>query len=166
MTTSRTVALTHARLQELLHYDPETGVFTWRVSRGPVRAGSKAGSVSSGGYIQIDIDGKTYGAHRLACFYVSGKYPDYEVDHKDGNPSRNPFSNLRPATHSQNSKNRKLNQNSSLRTKGVTKNHKGYKARIQVNGLRIHLGTFKTKEEAAAAYATAAQKYFGEFARV
>jgi hypothetical protein len=48
--------LTAARLRELLGYDPATGVFTWRCSRG---------------YRHIEVGGKRYLASRLAWLFRS-----------------------------------------------------------------------------------------------
>lgn len=167
MTTARTVALTHERLQELLHYDPETGVFTWRVSRGSVEAGAVAGTVKPDGYIHIQIDKRMYKAHRLAWFYVNKVWPLTKIDHSDTITRHNNFYNLREATNEQSARNRNVHKNNKLGIKGVHLIREGkYRAVIQVGAKQEHLGYFNTKEEAAAAYATAAQKYFGEFARV
>lgn len=86
-------------------------------------------------------------------------------DHKDGNGLNNQRHNLRTATLAENSRNRRP-VNSPF--KGVNKDsYKSkiyYKSTITYNGKRIHLGCFKTAEEAALAYNEAALKYHGEFA--
>lgn len=75
---------------------------------------------------------------------------------------------LREANNSQNMANRKLNANSKSGVKGVCW-HNGsqrWRARLQHNGKRIHLGDYKNKEAAEIAYEAAAKRHFGEFARL
>lgn len=68
-------SLTAVRLREVLSYDPDTGVFTWRVSRGTAKAGSVAGSPDKDGYVIIGLYGRLYKAHRLALFHAYGSMP-------------------------------------------------------------------------------------------
>jgi hypothetical protein len=80
--------LTAAKLRELLSYDRETGTLRWRkrsnaLSR--MRIGALAGSIKGGGYREIEIDGITYQAHRLAWLHVTGEWPVAEIDHRDLN---------------------------------------------------------------------------------
>lgn len=164
------IALTVERLRELLHYDPETGVFTWKVNRGHMaRAGLVAGNLRSDGYRQIKVDGVLYRAHRLAWFHVTSKWPEGDLDHENLRKDDNRFDNLRPATDSQNKANVSANSNNRLGVKGVYfRGHlsRPFVASIQVNGRKRHLGCFETAEEAGAAYALAASSHFGEFARM
>lgn len=157
--------LTQERLKELLSYDPLTGVFLWRVNRGPARAGKRAGCVSPIGYRSIRPDGKLYWEHRLAWFYMTGSWPDEEIDHRDLNRANNIWTNLRPSTSSQNKANRKPQ---GKYPKGVSLHRQSglFKAGAQKNGHPIHLGYFKTPELAHEAYCAAATKIHGEFARV
>ena len=77
--------LTQERLKEVLHYDPETGIFMWLVApNGRIRVGMEAGS-SHDGYIGIKVDRILYKAHRLAWFYMTGEWPANDVDHWDRN---------------------------------------------------------------------------------
>jgi hypothetical protein len=157
-----------ARLLELLNYDPKTGVFRWRIDRQRARAGDLAGGDNGCGYIRINIDGGLYTAHRLAWLIVTGEEPDLCLDHINGDTADNRIANLRRASFSENMANRKVNKDSSLGIKGVqirAHRNKSYVARIQVDGRRKLIGYYNTADEAAAAYAAAADKYFGEFAR-
>lgn len=176
---SHTTTLTAALLRELLHYDPETGVFTWK-RRGrhhfpsdkgcnawnAVNVGREAGKRNSP-YRQIAVFGRRYRPARLAWLYMTGEWPPYFVDHKDGNTANNRWSNLRSATPSQNLANRGLPANSSTGFKGVSRHQKSrrFRAVIKAEGRYIHLGFYDTAEEAHAAYCAAATKYYGEFAR-
>ena len=92
--------------------------------------------------------------------------PDGLVDHCNGNPLDNRRDNLRRATPQQNGQNRRLSVRSETKLKGVGW-HKGrnkYHARIQLQGIRCHLGFFNDAQEAALAYDEAARTRFGAFA--
>jgi hypothetical protein len=161
------LALTHERLTELLAYDAERDVFRWRTSRRGVSAGQVAGCVRGDGYRVIGIDGHPYLAHRVAWFYVHGEWPHANLDHADLSRSSARLDGLRPATKSQNAANSPLGRNNTSGAKGVTweRRRQKWKAQIKVNYRNIFLGEFASKDDARAAYAAAAQKYFGEYAR-
>lgn len=163
--------VTQSRVRELLRYDPRTGWFTWQIqSNGRVPAGSRAGTIKKerGNRREIKIDGKLYQASRLAFFYMTGQWPTQDMDHRNGDPEDDRWSNLREASRTQNVQNRGRFKTKKRDTpKGVSW-HKGiglYCARITVNKKTIALGTFDTPEEAGDAYARAARLYFGKFAR-
>mgnify|MGYP000550119348 CR=1 FL=1 len=160
--------ITQQRLKEVLSYDPETGDFRWRVTRGRSAAGCIAGCIYRKVYVTIKIDGVMHQAHRLAWLYQTGRLPAGEIDHEDRDGTNNRFLNLREASRSQNGANRGVHRNNKVGIKGVKlmpgNLSKPYSARIQVNGRGIHLGVFPTAEQAGAAYQAAAKQYYGEFA--
>lgn len=159
--------LTQARLQELLHYDPETGVFTRLVSTNPrLKVGDIAGCIATRGYRSIMVEGKRYKSHRLAWFYVYGVWPTALIDHKNGVTGDNRIDNLREATGSQNKANQPAYITNTSGFKGVSWNKasKKWLTQIKHQGKLKHLGTFATPEEAHAAYCTAATQLNGEFA--
>lgn len=103
------MAITLERLKELLHYDPSTGKFTWRVQR-TGRGGSKPGDIAgtvhgARGYLRVVIDRERLYLHRLAWMYVYGAMPIGVVDHINRNPSDNRIVNLRDTTPAVNSVN-------------------------------------------------------------
>ena len=121
--------LTQARLKEVLHYDPLTGLFTWRVTKGNITAGTVAGCpANSEGYWRITIDSVKYYAHRLAFLYMLGRWPFEQADHyPDPTTSNNRWANLRDATHGQNTAN--THGESKTGFKGVTKTKEGNSGR-------------------------------------
>lgn len=166
MNNYRKGALSTEYLKSILHYDQETGLFTWLIAKGRrIKTGDIAGMKNEDNYIVIKIDEIKYLAHRLAWFYMTGEWPKNEIDHKNGITDNNKWMNLREAKHVQNAKNRKLNINSSTGLKGVHKRGEKYRSKISFNGKQICLGTFDTKEEASMAYAKASEFYFGKFVR-
>jgi HNH endonuclease len=153
-------------LRALLHYDDQTGEFRWRKRMSPsIQPGDIAGTLDSQGYRRIVINGMLYRAHHLAWLYMRGKWCSLVIDHRDLDPSNNRWANLRCATRSQNSANRRVQRNNACGLKGVSPNRRGWCATIRKNGRIHYLGNFPTPREAHAAYAKAARKLFGEFAR-
>jgi hypothetical protein len=162
-------ALTQQRLKELLDYDLETGVFTWKVGRKGTAKGDVAGCLHKDtGYLRIGIDYVDYMSHRLAWLYVYGAFPDETIDHIDRVRSNNSIANLRAATYSQNQANTSAYVTNKCGIKGIRfrKDIRRWQARICMNRKQTNLGTFDTAEEARAAYKAAAEIYYGEFANV
>lgn len=157
-----TQILTQARLQELLTYDLNTGVFTNLMPRPKVRVGTVAGHTHAGhGYRQIKLDGKLYLAHRLAWLHTYGVWPTDQIDHINRCRTDNRLANLREVTNAQNCQNRPLQCNATSGYAGVTWNKIILKwhARISLGGKRIHLGWFLDKDSAVSARATAELLY-------
>lgn len=155
--------LTQSRLKELLNYNPDTGVFTYRVQKGSKLPGEVAGWENTDKYIRIDVDNKRYSAHRLAWLYMTGKHPEIILDHINGIRGDNRWCNLRECNYNENAFHSKMKSNNKLGIKGVTKEKYGYRARVMYMKKHISLGSYKTKEEAAAAYNKFAKENFGEF---
>jgi len=154
--------LTQEYLKSILHYDPETGIFTWKKKiANSIIVGRPAGN--SNDYCQISIHKKAYLAHRLAFLYCHGYLPEI-VDHINRNTRDNRLSNLRAATFSTSCANRKLNHQNKTGYKGVKRRKNGrYIARICKDGKRLHVGTFDTPEEAYDAYCVKGYELFGSF---
>ena len=157
-----------SELKERLSYNPMTGVFLWKIRPRQRACSEIAGSVrSTDGYRQICIKQTMYKAHRLAWFYVHGVWPKEQIDHINGDKADNCIANLRLADFSKNQANSKRRSTNRSGFKGIWF-HKFsglWAATITVNRKPIHLGYFKTPEEAHEAYKAAAVQYFGEYAR-
>lgn len=144
------------RLREVLHYDADTGHFTWLVSHPRVRSGDSAGCINHDGYICIRIDGSSYMAHRLAWLYMTGEWPAGDIDHKYGIRNDNRWSELRVADHVKNGQNqRKAQKHNKCGLLGVYARYGRWRATIRVAGKGKHLGCFDTPAEAHAAYLAA-----------
>jgi hypothetical protein len=161
--------LTHSELTTIFQYDPKTGFLYWNVPRPKIRVGAKAGYLHRKGYINLEINGKHYAAHRLVWFYVTGSMPTKQIDHINGDKSDNRFENLREASNGQNRANSKTTNKHGL--KGVRRlpwmkdGDRCWQASIKHNKKVIYLGCYHTKEEAHAAYADAAARFHGDFAK-
>lgn len=136
--------LTQARLKSIIQYYPSTGIFRWTRSRTGTRQGSIAGSKHPSGYLRVMIDREEILAHRLAFFYMTGRWP-IEVDHHNGVRDDNRWSNIHEATHRENCRNtRRLDRNTSGQT-GVhwRKDREHWVATIKLEKERLYLGSSK-----------------------
>ena len=106
--------LTAEMVRRALDYDPATGLLSWRhrddvLPRVNKRLAGKPAGCGDGqyGYLSVRLHDRLYQAHRLIWLHVTGNWPADVIDHIDGNPINNAWSNLRPATRAQNSRNRR-----------------------------------------------------------
>lgn len=145
--------LTQERVKQLLHYNPETGIFTWLSYRSRrAKKGDIAGTLKDG-RVELMIDRKHYKAHRLAWMYVHGHWPVNQIDHINTIPNDNRLVNLREASHSENQQNiRNAQSNNKLGVLGVSKFRNKYQASIKLNGIQYHLGHFSNIDDAKSAY--------------
>ncbi len=169
--------ITQEYLKECLHYDPDTGVFTWlarpetHFKRNHVHhtcntrlAGKHAGTYTKAGriiYRRITIDDALYMSHRLAWLYVFGEFPDGFIDHIDGDGSNNRLVNLRNVNHRENCKNRRMNSNNNtgLMCVSLYKGRGNCHARISTPDGRKHLGYFSSLADAIEARKAAELEY-------
>jgi hypothetical protein len=161
--------ITQQRLKELLYYDPISGKWTWiKKHCYKVVVGKEAGYVNPYGYRIIQIDRHLYRAHRLAVLYITGQWPSKEIDHRFGCRDDNRWSEIREANKRQQQANAKRRSDNTSGHKGVVwdKERKCWKAQIAAPDKFKFLGRFQTFDEACQAYATAANQYFGQFARI
>ena len=147
-----------------MDYDPDTGLFRWRVKTGrSVHIGAVAGHFAKRGYVEIRIDGHLWHAHRLAWLWMTGSWPIAEIDHKNKDRNDTRWSNLREATHGQNGVHKGANKNNKFGIKGVRMRRGRFEAHIWKNGGDFWIGSFNTAEEASAAYIAVAYELHGEF---
>jgi hypothetical protein len=139
------------RVKSLLNYDPDTGIFTWKVARGRVTVGSVAGQINQRWrYRTITIDKNKYYAHRLAWYITTGEDPgELDIDHINHDRDDNRIDNLRLTTRSENC------LNNGLTPTYVHKKINTYISQFSLRGKKYYLGCFPTHEEA---HETAVQK--------
>ena len=154
--------LTQEKLKELLHYDPNTGIFTWKIYRSSnAKKGEVAGSAHCCGYIQMSIDKKKYLAHRLVFLYMEGYFPENEVDHINRVRNDNRWCNLREISHICNLRNSSVQQNNTSNVTGINfhKHANKWRCEIGVKGKSIYLGIYSDFKDAVKARWDAEVKY-------
>ena len=144
---------TMSRINELLEYNQETGVFHWLKTRKGVSNPNKFGSINSAGYRVVSIDGKFLYAHQIAVFIINGEWPTEDVDHINGVKCDNRRENLRVVSCSVNLQNlKRARSDNKSGFLGVAVHKFGFTAQINLNGKKRHIGIFKTAEAAHEAY--------------
>jgi hypothetical protein len=141
------------RLQEVLRYEPDTGLLFWTDKAHQSVKNKKAGTFNHLGYVVIVFMGKPHYGHRVAWLLTYGKWLDKMIDHIDGNPSNNVLANLRDVDNKNNQINRhKARKDSKSGLLGVSPFRSKWKAQIKRDGIVKYLGLYATKTEAHSAY--------------
>ena len=157
--------LTAEKLRELLNYDPDTGIFTRKVSTSNrVKVGDAAGCPNGDGYLRIMVQSRLYQAHRLAWLYMHSNWPNDQIDHINRNRSDNRIANLREVTNKQNLQNAGKYSHNTSGHPGIcwNKQNSKWRATIKHNQKLIHLGYFANIEEAVAARKAAERHYWAD----
>lgn len=156
-------------IRELLHYSPDTGIFTWRErARRWFRsdrdfrawnaryAGERAGAIWTNhetGYQArvIRLLGRRHKEHRVAWMWMTDEPLPPEIDHENRDATDNRWMNLRASTHANNGRNQSMSRNNTSGVTGV-RWHKAtgkWQAQCKVSGIPHHLGLFRDLCEAA-----------------
>jgi len=156
------------RVKQYFEYDPASGEIStiarprdefstnalWKRHIG--RVGRPVGSPNQEGYVKVCMDGDYFSAHRIAWLIMTGEwpeYPEFEIDHINGDRADNRWENLRKVSKSENQRNGGQRINNSSGVHGVhwksSKNR--WEAKIWNGPKHVYLGLFKTIQEAAIA---------------
>jgi hypothetical protein len=147
--------LTADYVREILAYDPDTGELTWRATKSGRRSktAGTAGVWGNHGKRRrtITIDGVIYKAHRVIWLWMTGEWPERDIDHEDRDSLNNRWKNLRLGTKVLNSRNRSMSRNNTSGTTGVffDKAKKTNPWRVEV--WSTYIGVFPTKTAASKA---------------
>lgn len=173
------MAITPEFLRELLDYDPETGVLTWKLRTPKMFRGAKysperdcaiwntknAGKpafsrMNESGYLAGKISKSSLKAHRVIWMMVHGEAAN-QIDHINGDRADNRLANLRNVDHFENHKNMRMRADNTTGVSGVAWDRRRgkWQAKIGVNGQKLHLGRFTCIGQAVAARKAALRRY-------
>lgn len=145
MRKNKTDSITFEEVDRLLNYNPDTGIFTWKIDRGTsCKAGSVAGGLNISGYMEIRFNKITIRSHRLAWLISNGSFPVGVIDHINRDKADNRLVNLRDVSYSENNLNRTITGGASG-NKYISISPLG-RYYVTIQGKRC--GTFDTIEEA------------------
>ena len=146
-------------LRTAFSYDYSTGKLYRKMAGG---FSEQPISISSNGYARVGFQYKRYGAHRVAWALVTGRWPELDIDHINGIRDDNRLCNLRHVDRSTNLENTRTakSHNKSSGVLGVSVSPKGLiTSRIKISGVDMYLGSFKSVEDASAAYLEAKRSF-------
>jgi hypothetical protein len=146
--------ITHEYIREFFSYNKETGDFrrikrkTWKGNI--MMCDREIKSKTAYGYLQVNVEGKPRLVHRLIWLWMTGDWPENDIDHVNGVRTDNRWSNLREATRGENLRNIGIKSNNTSGHLGISKRSDtgAWHAYIDYEGVRTHLGNFATIEEA------------------
>jgi hypothetical protein len=141
---------TQEELKRVLDYNPDTGIFVWKLKNRAHKSGVIAGNIHRFGYRRISVNKTECKAHRLAWLYVYGEWPTKHIDHINGIKDDNRICNLRDVSQRDNSLNKKIHREGKLQ--GCTFHKNGWQVGINENGRQRYIGRYKTEQEAHARY--------------
>jgi hypothetical protein len=161
-----------ATLQQLIDYEPASGIFRWKHRDAHWFAEGRTGSetvakvwntryAEKETFKKVDKDGyycgavmkNYYQAHRLAWAIFYGKWPDGQIDHINGVRNDNRIDNLRDVPPIGNSQNRRVSPKNTSGYMGVTwhKQLNKWQAQIGVGRQTIYLGVYDNFDDAVIA---------------
>lgn len=149
-------------LRTVVSYNPHTGEFRWLVHTRHTHPDVPVGGLGTNGYQQISINSRRYYAHHLAWYFMTGTWPNEQVDHANREKTDNRWCNLRLASSAQNTWNQAARPSQFPR--GVCKQRSGrFQSKIYASGKWKCLGTYNTQDEAHEVYKAASRALRGEF---
>ena len=153
-----------SRLHEL--FEVRGGGLYRRVRQGKAAAGARAGGPHNAGYERVRVDGEYFLVHRVVFALVHGRWPESDVDHRNGSGVDNAPSNIREASHAQNMRNGKGRKNNTSGAPGVSWDTSRGKWAVTIshNGRTRHFGRHDDFEFADLVAQEARTLLFGEFA--
>ena len=155
---------TQEQLRKLHDYNPDTGIYYSKLHKKPIGSPTRKRCG-----LRTRVNKIEYRLHRLIWVWMTGDDPGNDViDHINGDPFDNRWSNLRRCTRGENQMNRKCNSNNASGYKGVSwaADTQKWQVSIGYKGVVYYLGQYETADEAHDVYLEEAEKCFGEYMRV
>ncbi|HGF7373652.1 TPA: HNH endonuclease [Vibrio cholerae] len=154
--------ITATELKELFSYDEISGDFTVIKKYNTLyKVGDTPLSVNKDGYLQLRINKKMYVQHRLAWLYMTGFFPDGDIDHINHDRLDNRFCNLRVVTKDENNRNMSMRHSNTSGVTGVSLHRAtgSWCAEIKHKGKKVYLGLYKDINDAKLAREEAEVRY-------
>lgn len=149
----------------LSHFKNQHGMNIWNAKYAGKEAGNESGEIKWRRWM-VRINRQSFYRYHVIWALFHERWPTALIDHKNHNGLDDVISNLREATHLQNTVNSRLSCKNTSGFKGVSykSDRDKWRARIRVKGKETTLGYYTTKEEAYSVYCEAAKSNFGAFA--